>query len=131
MSIKQKYLKDENGELFSPVTSIDSVYNSNGEKVPQIVAWCFAKMNASGVATLQAGSNISEISMVNTGTYRVNFRTNIKDVNYAALVCCEAGGNGQEIIGVYQHRTDSFLFDVTNHSGTAIIPAEINIIVVR
>ena len=25
MSIKQKYLKDENGEIFSPVVSADSV----------------------------------------------------------------------------------------------------------
>ena len=25
MSVKQKYLKDENGEVFSPITSADSV----------------------------------------------------------------------------------------------------------
>lgn len=130
MSIPQKYLKDENGDIFSPVTSVESVYNSDGEAIPQIVAWCYATMS-SGVVTIKSGSNISKISMVNTGTYRVNFRTNIKDVNYAALVCCEANSNGQEIIGVYQHKTDSFLFDVTNYSGTAVIPAEINIIVVR
>lgn len=30
MSIKQKYLKDENGEIFSPVVSADSVIVGGG-----------------------------------------------------------------------------------------------------
>lgn len=30
MSIKQKYLKDENGEIFSPVVSADSIIVGGG-----------------------------------------------------------------------------------------------------
>ena len=30
MSVKQKYLKDENGEVFSPITSADSVIVGGG-----------------------------------------------------------------------------------------------------
>ena len=30
MSIKQKYLRDENGEVFSPITSVGSTYNDMG-----------------------------------------------------------------------------------------------------
>lgn len=30
MSVKQKYLKDENGEIFSPITSESSIYTSSG-----------------------------------------------------------------------------------------------------
>lgn len=30
MSVKQKYLKDENGEVFSPITSESSIYTSSG-----------------------------------------------------------------------------------------------------
>lgn len=35
--IKQKYLKDENGEVFSPIVSIDSVYTSNGQNLTTIL----------------------------------------------------------------------------------------------
>lgn len=36
MSVKQKYLKDENGEIFSPITSANSVMLGGGEllKIP-------------------------------------------------------------------------------------------------
>ena len=27
---KQKYLKDENGNIISPITSVDSIYDSQG-----------------------------------------------------------------------------------------------------
>lgn len=30
MSVKQKYLKDENGEVFSPIVSTDSVITGGG-----------------------------------------------------------------------------------------------------
>lgn len=130
MSIPQKYLKDENGDIFSPVTSVESVYNSDGEAIPQIVAWCYATMS-SGVVTIKSGSNISKITQDSVGTYTVTFKKNIKDVNYASIVICEVDGYGQEIVGAYDHRTSSFKFDVTNHSGSFVAPTQINIVVVR
>lgn len=30
MSINKKYLKDENGEVFSPIVSTDSIYDGGG-----------------------------------------------------------------------------------------------------
>lgn len=33
MSVKQKYLKDENGEVFSPITSESSIYTSSGNDI--------------------------------------------------------------------------------------------------
>lgn len=33
MSVKQKYLKDENGEVFSPITSESSIYTSSGNNM--------------------------------------------------------------------------------------------------
>lgn len=33
MSIKQKYLRDENGEVFSPITSVGSTYNDMGNNL--------------------------------------------------------------------------------------------------
>lgn len=35
--IKQKYLKDENGEIFSPIVNIDSVYTNNGQNLTTIL----------------------------------------------------------------------------------------------
>ena len=37
MSVKQKYLRDENGEIFSPIVSASSVYLSNGSPIQPIV----------------------------------------------------------------------------------------------
>lgn len=31
MNAKQKYLKDENGQTFSPITSVNSIYGENGQ----------------------------------------------------------------------------------------------------
>ena len=35
--VSQKYLKDENGDVFSPVVSIDSIYNGTGDSLEQII----------------------------------------------------------------------------------------------
>ena len=35
--IKQKYLKDENGEIFSPIVNVDSVYTNNGQNLTTIL----------------------------------------------------------------------------------------------
>lgn len=35
--IKQKYLKDENGEVFSPIVNVDSVYTSNRQNLTIIL----------------------------------------------------------------------------------------------
>lgn len=36
--IKQKYLKDENGEIFSPIVNVDSVYTNNGQNLTTILS---------------------------------------------------------------------------------------------
>lgn len=37
MSVNQKYLKDENGEVFSPITSMNSIYDNNGKSLVSII----------------------------------------------------------------------------------------------
>lgn len=37
MSVSQKYLKDENGEIISPIVSTSSIYNSDGETLDAIL----------------------------------------------------------------------------------------------
>lgn len=37
MSVTQKYLKDENGEIFSPIVNVNSIYGENGEKLSSFI----------------------------------------------------------------------------------------------
>ena len=32
-----KYLKDENGEIFSPIVNVNSIYGENGEKLSSFI----------------------------------------------------------------------------------------------
>lgn len=132
MSIKQKYLKDENGEVFSPIVSADSIYDSNDKTAPQIVAWCFATIK-NEVVTIHAEKNIASLTLQNdvAKTIFINFKNALKDTNYAAVVSVEKDGTGAEIVGVYDHQTTYFKIDVSNFNGENIRPAQVNVIVVR
>lgn len=129
MSIKQKYIEDENGEIFSPIVNIDSVYQNNGDKMNAIRAWAFVEFT-NGVSSLIKGNNISKVEMIKKGTFQVSFNRKMDDKYYAAFVCCEANATGREIVGVYNHKEGSFYFDVTDFNGTAEVPLEANILVV-
>ena len=132
MSVKQKYLKDENGEIFSPIVSTDSIYDSDGNVAPQIVAWCFATIK-NEVVTIHAEKNIASFTLQNdtAKTIFVNFKNALKDTNYAAVVSVENNGTGAEIVGVYDHKTTYFKIDVSNYNGGNIRPLQVNVIVVR
>ena len=59
MSTYQKYLKDENDNIFSPIVSIDSIYGEDDKKLPTISAslsptsswWATAWTTARNTAT--------------------------------------------------------------------------------
>lgn len=131
--MNQKYLKDENGEVFSPITSIDTVYNSHNQPVPQIVAWCYAVIDIqSRVVTIKAGSNIDRVTINSDNmTFNVYFNYPIKDAYYSVAVSFESSGIGREISGVYDQRTDSFKVDCANYLGQPINPTQFECIIVR
>lgn len=63
MSIKQKYLKDENGEIFSPIVSASSVYDSNGNTIEPIVLFNASNLsNAIKFLTTNTVKNITGLS---------------------------------------------------------------------
>ena len=39
MSVSQKYLKDESGNVFSPITALSSIYNSSGKSLDEILIY--------------------------------------------------------------------------------------------
>lgn len=55
----------------------------------RIAAACYATDN-SGTPTIQSSFNVSSITDVGTGSYRVNFTTALPSVNYIALCTLEA-----------------------------------------
>lgn len=66
MSVKQKYLKDENGEVFSPITSESSIYTSSGNDM-SIQAITIAAAN-DGTLTLGAAWAKVDIPLSSTLT---------------------------------------------------------------
>jgi hypothetical protein len=47
-------------------------------------AW--VNFNGTGTVAIRAGFNVSSITDVNTGQYRVNFTTNMPDANYCTVI---------------------------------------------
>lgn len=132
MSVKQRYLKDENGETFSPIVSSDSIYDTDGNAAPQIVAWCYAEL-VSGAYVIRAGKNIASLAL-GSGTslpVTINFKKAMKDSYYAAIVSAEYDDTGTEIIGVYRHTTTGFSIDCSTYTGAHVRPTQLNIVVVR
>lgn len=66
MSVKQKYLKDENGEVFSPITSESSIYTSSGNDM-SVQAITIAAAN-DGTLTLGAAWAKVDIPLSSTLT---------------------------------------------------------------
>lgn len=89
---------------------------------PIIVAW-YIKNGG----TEKTKKNINSITTDGRGTYQVNFSKNMADINYIVCITAEAGGMGQEIIGVYDKKIGYFKFDVTNYNGSGVNVTDINL----
>ena len=48
MSVKQKYLKDEDSNIVSPITSISSIYDSNGISLLELLSGTILYQSSSG-----------------------------------------------------------------------------------
>lgn len=141
-TVNQEYIKNKDGEIISPITSTESLRNSNGDVPPQIVAWCYANADPTTLTcNIRANYNIKSITRKptqgNTKTlyyWDVEFIKPIKDKNYAVTISIDMDGHhGKEMVGVYVHDTIGFHFDCypQGETGDEAIPTDINIIVVR
>lgn len=106
MSVKQKYLKDENGEVFSPITSESSIYTSSGndmsvqaitiaaandETLTLGAAWAKVDIPLSSTLT-QIGTNLSR-----SGNY-INIGAGIKYVEVSGNLGIWGTPNIQEAV---------------------------------
>lgn len=130
--VKQEYIKNKEGDIISPITSIESVKNSEGVTPPQIVAWCYAVWSGDSV-NIKAGYNISRITKVINGvriSWKVEFTKPLKDKFYASNVSIDCNDYASETISIYNHNEGWFQFD-TFQNTNQLNPMEANIIVVR
>jgi len=67
-------------------------------------AW--VNFNGTGTVAIRQSGNVSSITDVSTGIYRVNFTTSITDANYCALASVEGSGAAERVIP-YSYLTTS------------------------
>ena len=97
MSVKQKYLKDENGEVFSPITSADSVIVGGEGRLADIINNHYSVFTRQGYTwsgTINSNNNYTNISSI----------TNDKSYNRVAIIMCYVkfsnNGNGDRAIAI-------------------------------
>ncbi len=73
MSVKQKYLKDENGEVFSPIVGVESVYDNNGNALSTQIndtGWRnFSWVNDAYIGTTQSSYTLNKWRVMNNVLY--------------------------------------------------------------
>lgn len=73
MSVKQKYLKDENGETFSPIVGMESVYDNNGNALSTQIndtGWRnFSWVNDAYIGTTQSSYTLNKWRVMNNVLY--------------------------------------------------------------
>jgi hypothetical protein len=80
----------------------------------QIGTLCRAWVNFNGIGTvaIRASFNVSSISDIGTGLYRINFATNMPDINFSAVGnCAQTDSNQDETYGDF---ITFYSYDVTD-----------------
>lgn len=81
------------GNVLMSNTAVDSYLTNH--QVGRIKAW--VRFNGITTSTILGSNNVSSISDLGVGTYRVNFTTALSDNNYCALISSRNGtGEAQE-----------------------------------
>jgi hypothetical protein len=73
-------------------------------------AW--VNFNGTGTVAIRASGNVSSITDVGTGLYRMNFATNMPDINFSAVGNCAQSDSNQD--GDYGDFITFYSYDVTD-----------------
>ena len=69
-----------------------SLFNVTGS-APVYACRAWVNFNGTGTPAIRASGNVSSITDVNTGRYKVNFTTNMQDTNYAVAIASSQANN--------------------------------------
>lgn len=102
MQVNQKYLKDENGNNFSPITSVNSIYNEEGESLNSILtndAYFYSTLSTTQNFSVSEKNTIhftSYDSYFNMSLNNYTFTINSGGIYLINLFCRFAEANGVE-----------------------------------
>jgi trimeric autotransporter adhesin len=104
------------GQLQLPIDGGATLYNAYTCR-----AW--VSFNGTGTVAIRGSGNVSSITDLNTGSYRVNFITSMPNANYAVALASEAGGGsgnkGPYLSNPLTGSVQVFIYD----SGGALVDA--------
>jgi len=72
--------------------SVASLSTASGS-APSYSARAWVNFNGTGTPAIRASGNVSSITDVSTGRYKVNFTTNMPDANYAVAIASQQANN--------------------------------------
>ena len=72
--------------------SVASLSTASGS-APSYSARAWVNFNGTGTPAIRASGNVSSITDVSTGRYKVNFTTNMQDTNYAVAIASQQANN--------------------------------------
>jgi len=76
----------------SAALSVASLSTASGS-APSYSARAWVNFNGTGTPAIRASGNVSSITDVSTGRYKVNFTTNMPDANYAVAIASQQANN--------------------------------------
>jgi hypothetical protein len=87
--------------------------------------------NGTGVVAIRASSNVSSITDVGVGSYRVNFSTQMPDTNYCALGLTQWAGGPYIVAHNSGYLTSSFDLITGATAGSGADLSIVNVVVFR
>ena len=95
---------DSNGQFYSLITGV-GLYADYGCR-----AW--VNFDGTGTVAIRGSGNVSSISDIGTGLYRINFATSMPDTNFTAVGNCAQTDSNQD--GTYGDFITFYSYDVTD-----------------
>lgn len=103
--------------------------NSDGTENYKCRAW--VNFNGTGTVAIRASGNVSSITDLGTGNYRVNFTTAMPDANYSAHTTSSLTGNWQWASTNSFSTTSVELQSITNSGGSGADSSTISVSIFR
>ena len=72
---------------------VGTITTSSGSVVTAYGVRAWVSFNGTGTPAIRASGNVSSITDVSTGRYKVNFTTDMPDVNYAVAIGSQQANN--------------------------------------
>jgi hypothetical protein len=102
-----------NGTSALSVTSGNLQFNSGyGSVATAYGCRAWVNFNGTGTVAIRGSGNVSSISDIGTGLYRINFATNMPDANFTAVGNCAQNDSNQD--GTFGDFITFYSYDVTD-----------------